>query len=273
MTKPVLVSLAVLVAACRTAAPPEASTGVATAGVPSAIAPAAVSAHVEPAPATSTTPPAMALPKMASFPAGVSADVRWILSAKRERKFRRAALEGTGPVHVVWKRDSPHPDPRSGMPVASVGLELTRDGRTTHIDVGEIAGEIQPEGATLCERLGYRMSNGALLTHPAVDGLVSWFSVGNASGSDELMVVLGPTALHVLRGQTTDGMCEAMTTQGPLTVCKGEEYARIAEVTISPATEFDETIMTAGEDDPGIAGPYDCATPTMMGTLSPPAEP
>jgi hypothetical protein len=273
MNKPTLVSFAVLVAACRTAAPPEASTGVATAGMPSAIAPAAVSAHVEPAPPASTRLPAPTLPTMAFFPASVSADARWILAAKRERKFQRAALEGTSRVHVAWKRDAPHPDPRSGMPVARIGLELTRDGRTTRIELGEIAGEIQPEGATLCERLGYRMSNGALLAHPSVDGLVSWFSVGNMSGSDELMVVLGPTALHVMRGQTTDGMCEAMTTQGPLTVCKGEEYARVAEVTVGPATEFDETIITTGEDDAGVAGPLDCATPTMMGTLSPPAGP
>jgi hypothetical protein len=273
MKQGTLVSIVALVAACRSTATPEANTGVVPAGVPSTIAPAAVSAHVE-APPASTTPPAPALPTMASLSASVAADVRWILAVKRERRFQRAALDGVGTLHVVWTRDVPHPDPRSGMPVARVGLELTRDHRTTRVEAGEVAGEIQPEGATLCGRLGYRMSNGALLTPPAVDGLVSSLSVGDMSGSDELMVVLGPTALYVLRGQTTDGMCESMTTQGPLTVCKGQEYARVAEIALAPATDIDETIRTTTEDDAGVTvAPLDCAVPTMMGTLSPPPRP
>ena len=168
-------------------------------------------------------------------------------------------------------RDAPHPDPRSGMPVASVTLGLTRDGRSIHIDAGGIAGEIEPEGATLCDRLGYRMSNGAALTPPAVDGLVSTLSVGDMSGSDDLMVVLGPGVLVVLRGQTTDGMCEAMTTQGPLTVCRGQEYARVAEVALAAVASFTEEIREATEDDAGVhERPLDCAAPTMMGALVPP---
>jgi hypothetical protein len=131
-------------------------------------------------------------------------------------------------VRLEWRREAPRPDPSSARPIGRVTLVLTRDGRSVGVDVGDSGGAIEPQGATLCDRLGYRLSNGARLEFAAVEGLVSALSVGDISGSDDLMVVLAAGVLYILHGHTSDGMCESETKQGPLTVCRGEEYTRVA---------------------------------------------
>jgi hypothetical protein len=286
-----LAVMAVVVVACRSAAAPEAadpSAVVASAAVDARLqvpasgagsGSASGSASASASASGSSSGPeagtaAAARPTVATFPAQVAADDRWIAASRRERRFKSVALEGMGPVHLAWTRGPEHVNPGSGMPTAQIGLELTRDGRTTRVELGDITGSIEPESATLCDRLGYRLSNGAALAPPLVDGLVSSLSVGGASGSDDLMVVLGPRFLHVLRAQTSDGMCEAMTTQGPLTVCRGSEYARVAEIALGAAASFTEEIRVTSDDDAGATvRPLDCAAPTIMGALVPPGGP
>jgi hypothetical protein len=207
-----------------------------------------------------------------SFPASVTGDVAWIVAAHRERGFQSLVLDGAGPLHVTWVRAAAQADSGSGMPAARVMLEVSRDAGLVEIDAGIVPGEIEPSGTTLCGRLGYRESNGALLEPAHVNGLVSELTVGNMSGADDLLLVLGAGVLHVLRGQVTDGMCASQIQQGPLTVCRGQEYARVAEVRVGPVSSFVESILVAAQgDDAGVRSPLDCAAPTVMGTLTPPA--
>ena len=174
-------------------------------------------------------------------------------------------------MHLVWTRGEPQDDPASSMPVARVELVLTRDGRATRVDLGKVVGSIEPGNSTLCARLGYRAADGSALALPPIDGLVSAMSVGLMSGADELLVVLGGGALHVLRSQRSDGMCEAQAKQGPLTVCHGEEYSRVAEVRVAPPASFEESIVETTGTGPGAtAVPLDCAGPTIEGSLLPP---
>jgi hypothetical protein len=248
-------------------APPASKDAVARSAPP--MPSAAPSAGVEPAPpAPPVAPPP---PSVATAVVKVASDVKWLRAARGERAFRRAALDGSGPVHIVWNRGRPHADSDPNRPIARIALELTRDGRTTRVEVGDVAGEILPEGASFCARLNYRVpsSNTPLALYPPTDGMVSKLSVGDASGADDFLVMLGPGVLYVLHTQTSDGLCEREIKQGPLEVCQGSEYARIAEVTLAPAAAFEESIRTTSEDA-GIATPLDCATPTIMGSLAPP---
>jgi hypothetical protein len=266
--KVALMLIALAVGACRAAGespvrPPSPS--------PAPVALAASAARLEPAASAEPAAPAL-VPATAPFSATSMPDPTWVLAARRERGFRSVALEGSGAVHLVWTRGEPQDDPASSMPVARVEIVLTRDGRATRVDVGKVVGSIEPGSSTLCARLRYRAADGSALALPSIDGLVSAMSVGLMSGSDDLLVVLGGGALHVLRSQRTDGMCESQAKQGPLTVCHGEEYTRVAEVRLGPAASFEESIVeTTGTGTGAIVVPLDCAAPTIEGSLLTPS--
>jgi hypothetical protein len=240
--------------ACRLAVAPAASVEPRAPGVATESIPVSAASAPQYAPAPPLTRPSA--PTVASFAAKIAPDARWLVASGQEKGFRRLTLEGTGTVRIRWTRAA-----------TRVGLAVERDGNRATVDFGEALGEVEPEGATLCKRLGYRLSNGAELETLRVDGLVSIFSVGNMSGSDEMLVVLGPGVLYVLHAYVSDGMCEKRVTEGPLTVCRGEEYARLAEVRLEPVLMLEESIDLATDD---AVNPFDCATPTLSGSLIPP---
>jgi hypothetical protein len=102
---------------------------------------------------------------------------------------------------------------------------------------------------------------------------VSAASIGGASGDFEVLVVLSGTTLQVLDRQTSDGMCESETKQGPMTVCRGEEYARTAEIRLLTAPKsFEESIAVTTETGLGLltTHPLDCTAATTQLALLPP---
>jgi hypothetical protein len=202
----------------------------------------------------------------ATFAVKGAPEAGWIRAARSDRRFRRLALGGEGPVHLAWTVIGNDEDPSSARTITHLALVIARGGQTVRVEGLAGGGDVEPEAATLCDRFGYRLSNGAALQFPPVDGLVSTFSVGDMSGSDDWLVVLAGGALHVLHGQTSDGMCVSQVRQGPLTVCRGQEYARVAEVRVGAVWSFDETILAAAPTNGGTA-PLDCGAATIQGQL------
>jgi hypothetical protein len=242
--------------------------GVASGPAPDpAIAPPATSARVDPI----ATPEAGA-PAVVSF-ARPSRDARWVTAIPRARRFRRFTLDGAGAVRLGWIRESESVDEGAGATRAPVRLVLERDGHTVVVGLGDLFGEMEPASISFCARAGYRNSDGSRLEPPHIDGFVSGASVGGSSGDLEVLVVLSGAALLVLDRQTSDGMCESQMKQGPMTVCRGEEYARIAEIRlVTRPTSFEESVAVTTEAEPGslTTHPLDCAGATTQMPLLPP---
>jgi hypothetical protein len=134
------------------------------------------------------------------------------------------------------------------------------------VGLGDLYGEMEPASISFCARAGYPSSDGSRLEPPRIDGFVSAASVGGASGDFEVLVVLSGTTLHVLDRQTSDGMCESETKQGPMTVCRGEEYVRAAEIRIvKPPTSFEESVAVTTETELGSLTTHslDCASQAL----------
>jgi hypothetical protein len=190
----------------------------------------------------------------------------------RARRFHRLTLEGAGAVRLGWVREAEKVDESATATHAPVRLVLERDGHAVIVDLGELYGEMEPASISFCARAGYRSSDGSRLEPPRIDGLVSAASVGGASGDFEILVVLSGTTLHVLDRQTSDGMCESETKQGPMTVCRGEEYVRTAEIRlVTRPTSFEESVAVTTETGPGSLTTHslDCAGATMQMPLLP----
>jgi len=202
-----------------------------------------------------------------------STDARWVNAIPRARRFRRLTLDGAGPVRLGWIREAERVDESEGAARAPVRLVLERDDHAAVVGFGDLYGEMEPALLSFCARAGYRSSDGSRLEPPRIDGFVSTASIGNSTGDQEILVVLSGATLHVLDRQTSDGMCESERKQGPMTVCRGEEYVRRAEVRlVTPATSFEETIGVTTETEPGslTIRPLDCAGATMQIPLLPP---
>jgi len=232
-----------------------------------AIAPPAVSARVE-----AVATPEAGPPVVVSFPRP-STDARWAATVPRARRFRGLTLGGGGAIRIGWIRDAEHVVEGEGAARASVRLVLERDGHTATVGFGDLYGEIEPLGLSYCARAGYRGTEGSALQPPHLDGFVSEAGFGSSSGDEEILVLLDGSTLHVLDRQTSDGMCESGTKQGPLTVCRGEEYRGAAEIRLeTPPTSFEETVAVATETEPGspTSRPFDCAAPSFQPPLLPP---
>ncbi len=232
-----------------------------------AIAPPAASARIQPMATPDAGPPVVV-----SF-ARLSTDAPWVSTIPRARRFRRLTLAGAGAVRLGWIRESEHLDEGAGAARATVRLVLERDGHTAVVDFGDLYGEMDPMGLAFCARAGYRGADGSRLEPPRIDGLVSTASVGSTSGDVEVLVILSGAVLHVLDRQTSDGTCESETRQGPMTVCRGEQYVRAAEIRLAtPPATFEESVAVTTETDPGTLSthPLDCAGPTMQLPLLPP---
>ncbi len=239
----------------------------------------------EPAPAPAIAPPAAASARVESIEipdAGLvpfvsfarpSKDARWVSAIPRARRFLHLTLDGDGAVRVGWIREAEHVDESHGVARAPVRLVLERDGNAATVGLGDLYGDLEPMTLSFCARAGYRSYDGSRLESPRLDGFVSGASVGNTTGAEEVLVVLAGVVLHVLDHQTSDGMCASETRQGPMTVCRGEEYVRIAEIRLARSPEsFEESVAVTTETDPGslTIHPLDCAAATTQMPLLPP---
>ncbi|HTQ46355.1 MAG TPA: hypothetical protein VMI75_26545 [Polyangiaceae bacterium] len=231
------------------------------------VAPAATSARVEPIATLDAGAPALV-----SF-AHPPADARWVRAIRRARHFRHLTLDGAGAVRLAWVRDAEKVDEGEGAMRAPVRLVLERDGHVVFVGLGDLFGEMEPASISFCARAGYRSSDGSRLDPPRIDGFVSAASVGGSTGDAEFLVVLSGATLHVLDRQTSDGMCESEVNQGPMTVCRGEEYVRTAEIRlVTRPTSFEESVAVTTDTELGslTTHPLDCAAATMQAPLLPP---
>jgi hypothetical protein len=202
----------------------------------------------------------------ASFvvPSG-DADAQWIARARRARTFRAVDLPGTATVHLAWQQFAPHKvrdlppdqDDDPGNYASRLILTLDRGERPVTIELGDRSGAVVPASLTLCSRTGYRLPPDGAWGFPQLADLVSSFTVGLSSGDDDFLVVYAARALHVLHRATSDGMCQRRVHQGPIDTCSEELFERVAEVRISRASDFDETIAL-GVTSAGSASQVDC---------------
>ena len=129
---------------------------------------------------------------------------------------------------------------------------------TVTIHLGSHVGTAGPPAQSYCLHLGWHLDSAHTDAQPAPRlSILSRLSIGTMQGDTEVMIVRDGATLHVLHRETSDGKCDEAK-QGPLDVCEGFEWERVAEVRLTGDPLLYERI-----DDQGK--PFDCSAPTFYG--------
>jgi len=125
--------------------------------------------------------------------------------------------------------------------VTPIDLVVRARGETRTISFGELAGSIEPAAISFCAK------NTSWQSHPS---FAAKFSIGLMQGDDDMVILHdaknGTDTLHVLHRETSDGSCEDGK-QGPLDICEGFQWERVADVRLAPGTELWETVELEGK--------------------------
>jgi hypothetical protein len=148
----------------------------------------------------------------------------WAATFPEAATFRAITVPKSSRVILEWRvtaRDhAPH---RAGLDlrVRSRNVEET-------LSFGELENEVDPANQSYCWRAGWSTPwQWQWIPNPSVS---AWFAMGNPQASySELMIVRDPDVLYVIRHERTSGGCE-WTQQGPLAICPGAEFERVAEI-------------------------------------------
>lgn len=222
---------------------------------------AAPSASVAPAP----PPPAEAIPAGA---AAIRSGDRgaWARTIREAPKFRRVDLPGASRVLLTWRigasrtlKPLPPEEDYGANHVSVVDLVVRARGGDTVIPLGELPGSPVPANVTYCRNRGYHVDTDGAIGASAPDqanwgfpkepNVASAFMLDMIQGGDDFLLVRDGGTLHLLHRETSDGSCNEGK-QGPLAICEGSEYARVAEIHVGAADLF-ETIDGEGK-------PFDC---------------
>lgn len=147
-----------------------------------------------------------------------------------------------GPHHAVKQLEDDEDYPSNH--VAPIDLVVSAKGDTRTIAFGELSGSVVPYWLSWC-KVGDRESRAFAAT----------FAMGTPQGDDEFAIVRDGRILHVLHRQTSDGKCDEAR-QGPLDICDGFEWERVADLRMTSdpqRTELWEIATNEGK-------PFDCDT-------------
>jgi hypothetical protein len=182
-------------------------------------------------------PPSAEGPWVADFPTSKTFAVYDVPDARRVLLTWRV-----GPSHFE-KRVGEDDDEAESYPVnhvASVDLVVRARDVTRVISFGALSGHVDPPALSWCKT-----------TDPSsrAPSFASTFAIGIAQGDDELAIVRDGQTLHVLHRETSDGYCEE-TKQGPLDVCDGAHWERVADIRVatrSSSVELYEIVEEEGK--------------------------
>jgi hypothetical protein len=186
-------------------------------------------------------------PWAASFPADKSFAVHDLPDAQRVLLTWRV-----GKPHVVKRVESDEDYPANH--VAPVDLVVQARGETRTITFGDVSGSIETSALSWCGRTGWKLENGEHWK-PIAPALAVLFSIGLAQGDDEMSIVRDGRTLHVLHRVTSDGKCDDAK-QGPLAVCDGEEWHRVADVRVPAEASIYEIVEREGKAFDCSMGPW-----------------
>src|SRR6185503_4223975 len=153
-----------------------------------------------------------------------------------------------GFAHAVKEIADDHED-YPGNHVAETSLVVRAAGAEQTLSLGELVGSPGPSSITYCKNRGWRVDADGCWAFPKEPSVASAFEMSIMQGSDDFILVRDGGTLHLLHRETSDGSCDEGN-QGPLDICEGFEWSRLAEIHVGGADLFERI------DD---AGGFDCA--------------
>lgn len=181
----------------------------------------------------------------------------WGAKFPKAKEYRALAVPPSARVLLTWRVGKTHvakplqeDEDYPANHVAPIDLVVRAGDQDAVVSLGDRSGSTDPLFVSYCAHRGFVSPSEAEVQRAPDPSVPSWFTVGIAQGSTDLMVVRDGDTLHVLHRETSDGKCDDAK-QGPLDVCEGFEWERVADVSVPRAAELFETI-----DEEGHA--FDC---------------
>jgi hypothetical protein len=203
-----------------------------------------------------------------------SAEGSWAATFPDAPAFTAVELPKSSRVILHWRvgpgrkvKELPPEEDFPGNYLARVDLLVRARGVEKTIELGELAGWPDPAHQSYCARAGFVMPSWRQFGTPPNRSAAAWFSVGVIQGDSEFMIVRDGDVLHVLHRETSDGRCDEKK-QGPLDVCDGFEWERVAEVRGTRDAGLFETITTidaSASEQMNHDGAIDCGAERMGG--------
>jgi hypothetical protein len=179
----------------------------------------------------------------------------WAAKFPAAKTFKTFDASGSSKLLITWRVSASHAkkslsgaDDYSANHVSPTELVIG----DVHIKLGDLIGAPSPSSVSFCKNMGFHVDGDAGWTFPRERSVASAFTMSTAQGSDDYVLVHDGATLHLLHRETSDGRCDDGK-QGPLDICQGFEYSRIADIGIGTA-DLAETIDEAGK-------PLDCLAP------------
>jgi hypothetical protein len=113
------------------------------------------------------------------------------------------------------------------------------------LPLGELENEVDPANQSYCFRAGWVEPLQYMRAPNA--SVAAWFAMGTPQKYSELMIVRDHDALYVIRHERTSGGCQ-WTQQGPLSICEGADFERIAEIRGTRDAGIFELVTIDGKD-------------------------
>jgi hypothetical protein len=184
----------------------------------------------------------------------VGAGGAWAAKFPAAKTFKTYDPHAASQVVITWHVGAYHAakplaqdDDYPANHVALLELEVG----DVHVNLGEMSGSPVSSEVSFCKNLGFKIDSDAGWGFPQERNIASAFTMSIAQGSDDYLLVRDVGTLHLLHRQSSDGKCDEGK-QGPLDICEGADWSRIAELHIGAAELF-ETIAMQDK-------PFDCTT-------------
>ena len=174
-----------------------------------------------------------------------SADGPWAADFAPSKSFATVDVPDARRVLLTWRVGKSRverrtdPDEDDDYPAdrtASIELVVRARNETRVISFGSLCGNVEPTELSWCAKTR--------------EPFAATFSIGLAQGDDQMAIVRDGRTLHVLHRETSDGSCEEVK-QGPLDVCDGSAWERVADVRLAAGAELYETVEQDGK-------PFEC---------------
>lgn len=177
----------------------------------------------------------------------VKEDAPWAATFPTSKTFATYDLPAASRILLTWRVGKSHvvksslasEDDYPGNHVAPADLVVTAKGDTRIVALGELSGSVEPYALSWCAK------DETADRHPRA--FAATFAIGTPQGDDELAIVRDGRTLHVLHRETTDGKCDDDAKQGPLDVCEGSEWNRVADLRMASDSELWEIVTSEGK--------------------------
>ncbi|HEY1958367.1 MAG TPA: hypothetical protein VGH28_22275 [Polyangiaceae bacterium] len=183
-----------------------------------------------------------------------SASGDWARAFPLDRTFRALDLPPAARVLITWRVGASRalerlPDTQD-VPwnhVSETSLVVRAAGAERTVALGELPGSPGPNEVSYCNHRGYRADAQVGWAYSKEPSIAAAFAMSIIQGSADFLLVRDGGTLHLLRRNSSDGSCAAAK-QGPLDVCKGFEWSRVADVAVGEADLFERIDEGGGFD-------------------------